>query len=294
MDLSCKSIPVQPWDRFGIPARSTNCDLDQTARSLYDDVSKSVVFIETGNTPSPRARETAHVGSGFFVNQGDEIVTNAHVALSGTYVDVYTPEGKRYSGQIEKVDEMNDLARIKLIGASADPTRALVPDATPLKPDEELIAFGHPGGQQDVWASSGMFKQRAPLQTLVANDRFPDFEEMKRLAQSSHPTLAAEAKNYLATERLQMRINIANGNSGSAVVDEYKHLRAVAANRISSARGLAIPADKVADLISTPDTKFSFNYAKEADGQAKLVSVIRKDGDPAPILVLKKPEPIVP
>jgi hypothetical protein len=231
------------------------------------------------------------VGTGFFVLNGDEAVTNVHVALSKDYVDVLLKDGKRYHTQIVKLDARNDLALLQIDEIPADPKHALKPDTTPLKLGEELITFGHPDGAPDIWASPGVYKGKDSLQNLVPQpESFPDMKALKDLESSPDPFTAEEARQYLEAERLHQRTNIHNGNSGSPTFDLAGHLRGVAANRLSSAHALFIGADKVEALLSTAESKFKFNYQTDDQGNHKLVSVSRLDGSTAPPIFLKMPE----
>jgi S1-C subfamily serine protease len=258
---------------------------------MYNDVDKQVVRIETGNSPAPRQHADAKVGTGFFVNNGDEIVTNSHVALSGSYTEVITSDGKIYHARLEKLDTADDLALFKVIGISADPKRAMQPDTTPLTGQEELLGYGHPSGADELWASPGHFHKQASFQdSLDPNVIYPDVDAIKKLEQSSDPTAASEAKQYLEAPRLEFIMNIQHGNSGSPVVDTNGHLRAVAADRISARHSLYIPAEKVQNLLSQPETRFQFNYQTGADGSQHLVSIGRLDGTTTPPIVLQMPK----
>ncbi len=266
---------------------STDCDHDQAARALYNDVDKQVVRVEMGETPSPRDPATAKVGSGFFVNNGDEVVTNVHVALSGSYTDVITADGKTYHAQLEKLDTANDLALLKVIGIAADPKLAMHPDATPLQPNQDLIAYGHPGGAIDLSASPGYYLKKDDFDKSVVNaDQTADLLWIREQAKSSNPTTASEAQAYLDAPRLELIMNIDHGNSGGPAVDTSGHLRAVVADRVSARHSLYIPAEKVEQLLSQPEKTFQFNYQADADGNQHLMSIGRLDGTTAPPIVL--------
>ncbi len=288
MDNSCKPIKVLPIDRFGLATESSDCDNDKTARRLLDAVAPTTVKIETGDKPFPRTDSESKVGSGLFVNDGTEVLTNAHVGLSGAFVDVITNDGKRYHAQLIKLDEINDLARFKVMGLPADPSRAAKVDLSALKPEEELVTYGHPGGAPDLWASTGNYKGKASLESLVPDPKaYPDLVALIAMKNSADPLLAKMARDYLASERIIQRAHIEHGNSGGPSFDGSQHLRAVAANRISTTRSLFIPADKVKAAIELPEQKFKFNYQALNDGNSKLTSIERLDGSKAPPIVLQ-------
>jgi S1-C subfamily serine protease len=287
MDNSCKPINVLPIDRFGLATESTDCNKDQTARRLLDAVAPSTVKIETGEKPFPRLDSESKVGSGLIVNDGSEVLTNAHVGLSGSFVDVITSDGKRYHAQLSKLDEINDLARFKVLGLAANPSRAAKVDVTPLKAEEELVTYGHPGGAPEIWTSTGHYKGKDTLEKLVPDPKaYPDLLTLIALKNSPDQALAKMANDYLASERIVQRAHIEHGNSGGPSFDGSQNLRAVAANRISVTRSLFIPADKVKAAIEEPEQKFKFNYQSLADGSSKLTSIERLDGSSTPPIVL--------
>lgn len=288
MDNSCKPIKVLPIDRFGLATESSDCNNDKTARRLLEAIAPTTVLIETGDKPFPRTNSESKVGSGLFVNDGSEVLTNAHVGLSGAFVDVITNDGSRYHAQLIKLDEINDLARFKVMGLPADPSRAARVDLTALKPEEELVTYGHPRGATELWASTGSYKGKASLETLVPNPKaYPDLVALIALKNSADPIMAKMARDYLSAERIIQRAHIEHGNSGGPSFDASQHLRAVAANRISTTRSLFIPADKVKAAIEEPEQKFKFNYQTLNDGNSKLTSIERLDGSKTPPIVLQ-------
>lgn len=290
MDNSCRSIKVLDYQGFDHIKESSDCDAYQTARRLYDDVASSVVLVETGNTASPRSPQSAHVGTGFFVNNGDEIVTNAHVAAIDNYVDVFTNDGKHYRAQIEKLSTENDLALLKVIGIEPDPKRALKPTSSDdVAKHDELVSYGHPGGSDEVVASPGVYLNRDTLEKQVGDpSRFPDLQAMIKLGkETKDPVLAREINDYLNAERLHSRMNIHHANSGSPMVNAKGELEGVVANRISAAHSLMIPGEKVKEMLENPEKRFEFEYEADAEGNQKLKAIKRLDGSDTPPVVLK-------
>ena len=173
------------------------------------------------------------------------------------------------------------------MGLPAEPSRAAKVDLTALKPEEELVTYGHPGGAPDLWASTGHYKGKASLETLVPDPKaYPDLVALLAMKNSTDPIIAKMARDYLASERIIQRAHIEHGNSGGPSFDGSQNLRAVAANRISTTRSLFIPADKVKAAIEEPEQKFKFNYQALADGNSKLTSIERLDGSKTPPIVL--------
>lgn len=290
MDNTCKTIRVLDTQGFDHIKESSDCNAFTAARRFYDEVANSTVLVETGNTAYPRRPETAHVGTGFFVNNGDEIVTNSHVAAIDNYVDVFTNDGRKFHAKIEKLDTENDLALLKVLGIEADPSRALKPTTTEhLKKSDELISYGRPDGNDEVVVSPGAFINRDSLEKLVGDpNRFPDLAAMIKLGKETNdPVLAKEIANYLGSERLHARMNIHHANSGSPMINDQGELEGVVANRVSTAHALIVPAEKVIDLLQKPESKFKFEYESDAEGNQKIVAIKRLDGSSTPPLVLR-------
>jgi len=251
-------------------------------------VQDSVVLIETGDKPYPRFPHEAKVGTGFFVNNGDEIVTNVHVAIVDSYVNVVTSDGKVYPAKVTKLDENDDLALLKVIGIKPDPERALKPAPTDLKKEDELVAFGHPDGSDELVASPGHFLNRNELLKLVGDpSRFPDLVRMIKRGQATNdPELKKEIEDYLRSERLHARMNIHHANSGSPLLNDKGQLEGVVANRMSAAHSLMVPGEKVVELLASPESKYEFKYESDENQNQKLVEIKRKDGKIVPPVVL--------
>jgi S1-C subfamily serine protease len=290
MDSSCKPIKVLDVQGFDVVRESSDCAAYQTGRKLYDDVAKSVVLVETGELPWPRPPQSAKVGTGFFVNNGDEIVTNGHVGAIDPYVDVITNDGKTFHAKLEKLDDKNDLALLKVIGIDQDPHRALKLASTAgLKKPDELEAFGRPDGDPDVVLSPGTFLSKDSLIKLIPDPGgFPDLAALIKLGKETvNPEIAKEVSGYLDSERLHARMNIHHGNSGGPAVNGQGEVVGVVADRVSGAHALMVPVDKVAALLNTPERTYDFKYSTDAAQNQKLLAITRKDGSNLPPIILE-------
>ncbi len=290
MDNSCAAIKVLDYQGFDIVKESTDCNAYTTGRKLFDDVANKVVLVETGATAWPRPHESAKVGTGFFVNNGDEIVTNGHVGAIDPYVDVITNDGKTYHAKLEKLDDENDLALLKVIGIEQDPKRALkLASTSALEKSAELETFGRPDGSSDLVLSPGSYLARASLIDLIPDpERFKDLAALIKLGkETKDPQVAKEVSDYLGSERLHARMDIHHGDSGSPTLNSNGELVGVSADRVSGAHALIIPVERVRDLLSSAESKFSFNYEQDEAQNQHLLSITRRDGSNLPPLVLQ-------
>ncbi len=89
-------------------------------------------------------RPTQGTGSGFILSSDGQLVTNAHVVAGSSEVKVTLKDGQVFEGKVMGVDEMTDIAVIK-IEATGLPT-AKLGSATNLTPGEWAIAIGNPLG----------------------------------------------------------------------------------------------------------------------------------------------------
>jgi serine protease Do len=89
-------------------------------------------------------RSAAGIGSGFIVRPTGVIVTNAHVVSGATTVSVALRDGTTYPARIIGVDDVNDLAVLK-IGATGLPV-APIGRSDDLVVGEWAVAIGNPYG----------------------------------------------------------------------------------------------------------------------------------------------------
>ncbi|ACK70000.1 2-alkenal reductase [Gloeothece citriformis PCC 7424] len=94
--------------------------------------------------PIPKDHIERGTGSGFIISSDGELLTNAHVVQGATAVKVTLKNGRTYEGQVIGIDEMTDVAVVK-IEATDLPTVSLG-EAQTLQPGEWAIAIGNPLG----------------------------------------------------------------------------------------------------------------------------------------------------
>ncbi|MEA2384765.1 MAG: hypothetical protein QOH72_4736 [Solirubrobacteraceae bacterium] len=110
----------------------------QTLQTKYESVvrgvSPSVVLIRTQNA----------LGSGIvFDNRGD-VVTNAHVIAGATKLTVTLSGGKSVPASVVGTDTANDIAMIRLTGAT--PAPAAFADSSKVQVGDIVLAIGNPLG----------------------------------------------------------------------------------------------------------------------------------------------------
>jgi len=89
-------------------------------------------------------RQIKNLGSGMIIASDGYILTNEHVILNATDINVTLPDGKQFKGEIVASDHINDLALIK-VNASNLPYAELG-DSDDMMIGEWIIALGNPFG----------------------------------------------------------------------------------------------------------------------------------------------------
>ena len=100
---------------------------------IVEDLSPSVVQIFT----------PFGVGTGFVVDEGDRVITNAHVVDRLTTVGVRSSDGQTHRGAVLGVDEVADLALIRL-ERGPNLKAAALGDSDTIRVGDEVIAMGFP------------------------------------------------------------------------------------------------------------------------------------------------------
>jgi serine protease Do len=88
-------------------------------------------------------------GSGFIFEEGGSILTNAHVVEGAEELTVLLKDGSELEGQVEHIDELGDVAVVKIKPSKKLPT-AVFGQSGSLRVGEFIIAVGAPAALQDT------------------------------------------------------------------------------------------------------------------------------------------------
>ncbi|WP_409237878.1 S1C family serine protease [Streptomyces sp. PA5.6] len=110
-----------------------------TVSGVAEAVSPSIV--EVGATTA----QGKSTGSGVITTSDGEIVTNNHVIAGATSVKVRTNDGKTYDAEVVGTDSKQDLALLKLKGASGLKP-ATLGNSDNVRIGDEVVAIGSPEG----------------------------------------------------------------------------------------------------------------------------------------------------
>jgi serine protease Do len=153
------------------PSQAPSPAPSQAAEGGLEAVERATVFIVVeGRFTSPEgAAVQDFVGSGFVVAQDGTVVTNNHVVTGASIIKVFvggTDEGR--DAKVLGVSECDDLAVLRINGASGLPTLSWSPD--PVQTGMTVWAGGHPDGDEAFNLSQGIVsKAPGPAATSWAS-----------------------------------------------------------------------------------------------------------------------------
>ena len=106
----------------------------------------SVVYIEVTRSQQTFFGNFTGVasGSGFVIENGQYVLTNAHVVRNALLVDVKLDSGRVVKGEVTDIDEVADLAIIKLDLPAGTIPPLKFGDSNILRPGEWVVAMGSP------------------------------------------------------------------------------------------------------------------------------------------------------
>jgi S1-C subfamily serine protease len=164
-------------------------------------------------------------GSGFIIDRGGIILTNAHVVDRADKVTVILKDGRSLEGKVQGVDPVTDLAVVKVKGAKNLPT-AQLGDSDIVKVGDWAIAVGNPFGLDNTVTLGIVSTLKRASSTVGMTDKRLDF--------------------------IQTDAAINPGNSGGPLLDSQGRVIGIntAIRADATGIGFAIPINK-AKTIST-------------------------------------------
>jgi S1-C subfamily serine protease len=143
-----------PAFAFSPASQATISNDEEINIRVYDKVSPGVVnitrtVVEYDFFFSPVAREGT--GSGCVLDTDGNILTNYHVIENADSLEISLPDRTKYRAKVIGVDRQNDLAILRLIGASKERLHPIsLGSSTGLKVGQKVLAIGNPLGLQNT------------------------------------------------------------------------------------------------------------------------------------------------
>jgi serine protease Do len=182
--------------------------------SAAEQLARSTVQIQ-----SEAGRGRDGVGSGVIWRADGLVVTNAHVVRDARRVRVELTDGRRFRGEVVRLDAQRDLAAVRLEGVTAETSPLVAAEsssATGLRVGQLVFALGHPWGVRNTMTTG-----------------------IVHAVPGASAGLGRGARRWL-----QADVRLAPGNSGGPLADAWG--RVVGVNSMI-VRGLAfaVPSDAV-------------------------------------------------
>lgn len=139
----------------------------------------SVVFIEKHQKVATIFGETMSVssGSGFVVGDGTYVLTNAHVVGNSKIVQIELKSGRKLKGEVTDMDQVADLALIKVNLPSNEKLPALeFGSSSDLRPGEWVVALGSPLSLSNTITAGIVSSVHRPSKELGLQLHKPDME----------------------------------------------------------------------------------------------------------------------
>ena len=141
--------------------------------------SPSVVFIERRQQVKTFFGDAMSVssGSGFVVGDGTYVLTNAHVVGSSKKVQVELKTGRKLMGEVTDIDQVADLALIKVSLPSNEKLPALkFGSSSNVRPGEWVVALGSPLSLSNTTTAGIVSSVLRPSKELGLEHHKPDME----------------------------------------------------------------------------------------------------------------------
>lgn len=265
----CREVPeVLPNGQLQVNERcGTNLALE-----VYNNLEKKTVKIYTERSTQPDA------GSGFFVRNGDEVVTAGHVVKNSNAIKVEMPTGEVLDARITKYDDINDLALLKIEGLGQDPKRAVAVDGSKKAPiDDVVFSVGTPGlTNTEKVLSVGVTQGTLQVQDVLARRAVQEYAGLKAAFDTGVFDLQNDATNYVLADRIRATQGVLGGQSGSLLVNTNAELVGVVTDNAGPGTSLSTPVSKVAELLNDSG-KFDFKYSKYSNVDANPVGTLAVD-----------------
>ncbi len=202
-----------------------------TVRDVAQAASPSVVAILSGGNPVPGRFDLSPqgAGSGVIIDKDGLILTNRHVVGDNPTVDVYLADGRQFTGTVQGVDTLTDLALLSIDATSL--SAAPLGDSSGVQVGDLAVAIGNPEGDLPGSVTAGIVS--ALEREIVVGD--------------PSGTQAPEALRHL----IQHDAAINPGNSGGPLLAADGSVMAINTAMAGGAQGIgfAIPINLAKPIV---------------------------------------------
>ncbi|KAM6345787.1 serine protease HTRA2, mitochondrial [Podargus strigoides] len=255
----CAAVPAPPP---ASPRAAFNFIAD-----VVEKTAPALVYVEiVGRHPFLGRDVPISNGSGFLVSPDGLIVTNAHVVANRRRVRVKLASGEQYDAVVQDVDQVADIATIKIKPKHPLPTLPLG-RSSEVRQGEFVVAMGSPFALQNTITSG-----------IVSS------------AQRGSRELGLTASDM---EYIQTDAAIDFGNSGGPLVNLDGEVIGVNTMKVTSGISFAIPSDRLRKFLQKEEQRKS-SWFGNADAKRRYIGVMMLTLTPSILAELKLRDPSFP
>ncbi|XP_061898137.1 serine protease HTRA2, mitochondrial-like [Entelurus aequoreus] len=238
---------------------------------IADVVEKStpaVVYVEImGRHPFSGREMAVSNGSGFIISSDGLIVTNAHVVANKRGVRVKLTNGETYNAIVQDVDQVADIATIKISAKNPLPTLALG-RSSDVRQGEFVVAMGSPFALRNT-ITSGIISsvQRGSKELGLSN---PNME-------------------YIQTDAA-----IDFGNSGGPLINLDGEVIGINTMKVTAGISFAIPSDRLRSFLDQAANRKKGSWFGQSETRRRYIGVMMLTLTPSIISELKLRDPSFP
>jgi S1-C subfamily serine protease len=224
-------------------------------------------FFRDGMIPdAPYEEHLQGQGSGFIFDANGTILTNAHVVDDADQVTVTLKDGRKFSAEVQGVDEVTDLAVVKIQGQGDGFPTATLGDSDQVQVGDWAIAVGNPLGLDNTVTLGIVSTLNRPSATAGIPEKRLDF--------------------------IQTDAAINPGNSGGPLLNEQGEViginTAIRANAMGI--GFAIPVNKAKEISAVLARGEKVSHPYLGVQIATLTPELAKQNNTDPNAVVSLPE----
>ncbi|XP_064005159.1 serine protease HTRA2, mitochondrial [Pogoniulus pusillus] len=266
--------PTLPVLRAAVPAPPPPQSPPASPRAAFNFIADVVektapalVYVEiVGRHPFSGRDVPISNGSGFVVSPDGLIVTNAHVVANRRRVRVKLASGEQYDAMVQDVDQVADIATIKIKPKHPLPTLPLG-RSSEVRQGEFVVAMGSPFALQNTITSGIVSSAQRGSRELG---------------------LATSDMEYIQTDAA-----IDFGNSGGPLVNLDGEVIGVNTMKVTSGISFAIPSDRLRKFLQKEEQRKS-SWFGNAETKRRYIGVMMLTLTPSILTELKLRDPSFP
>jgi S1-C subfamily serine protease len=234
--------------------------VDQVSAKLYQDARAGVVRLGIDNTKA---------ASGFLVDDA-HVVTSARNLIGSKEQFAFGPDGKRYKLELEKLDDLQDLALLKVNKGKIAGTHSLpLGDTESLEADDKLWAIGFPksAGANVPYLAPGYIRGLANPIGLLENVDHKLAGKLREKLNGMDDGAKSEAAQYLEKTAIENKLQVEPGFAGAPMLQKEGKVAAMTTltSGVDTVKGqtMAAPVEDIKTFLAG-NGRFTFSYKNVA------------------------------